>query len=70
MNEAVVKMLRDLLERAERGDIIAAAVATIAPDLSTGSSYKFGDATLAELIGSVDLMKHRMLVNADAPIFE
>lgn len=65
MNETIVKLLRDMLERAERGDIIAIAVATILPDLSTGSAYKLGDASLCEVVGAVELLKHRVLNHSD-----
>ena len=58
----VEKILQDMLLRAQRGEIIAVAVATLSPDLSTGSTFTLGDGTLAELLGSIDIMKHRILI--------
>ena len=55
------KILREMLQRAKSGEIIAVAIATLGPDLSTGSVYTQGDGTLAELLGSIELMKHRIL---------
>lgn len=65
MNTPVVDTLRYVLEQAERGEITAVAIATCAPDLSTGSAYKLGDGTLSELLGSIELLKWRMLQNSD-----
>lgn len=39
----VVDMLRDLLARAEAGEIVAIGVATVKPDGSIGTGYHDGD---------------------------
>lgn len=65
MSDAVIGALRQVLEQAERGEVTSIAIATTSPDLSTGSAYKLGDATLSELLGSIELLKWRMLQNSD-----
>ena len=59
------EILRDMLQRAKSGEIIAIAIATLGPDLSTGSTFTLGDGTLAELLGAIELMKHRILRAAE-----
>lgn len=66
----IVDLLTRLLAKAEKGEIIGIAVATVTPDLCTGSSYKLGDSTLAELLGSVTLLQWRMMEAADQPIVD
>lgn len=61
MNEAVVEALRMVLALAEAGEVTSVAIATVAPDLSTGSAYKLGDGTMSELLGSIELMKFRLM---------
>jgi hypothetical protein len=68
MNKAVISALRQVLEQAERGEVTAVAIATTSPDLDTGSAYKLGDATLSELLGSIELLKWRMLTNSDREV--
>lgn len=65
MTDRVIVALKQLLAEAEKGDIAAIAVATIAPDLSSGSAYTLGDGTLAELLGSIALLKHRIMRQAE-----
>lgn len=65
MNQHVIGALRTVLEQAERGEVTGVAIATTSPDLGTGSAYQLGEATLSELLGSVELLKHRMLQNSD-----
>jgi hypothetical protein len=48
MNEMVVDLLRRLLDRAERGEIVAISVATLSPDLERGSAHEVGDISLTE----------------------
>lgn len=61
MNDKVVKIIEDLLERAKKGEIVAVAIATIMPDLSTGSAYTLGDSTIAELLGAISIMNYRII---------
>lgn len=68
MNDAVVELLRELLAMAEAGDVIAIGVAMIAPDLSAGSAYRIGDATLTELVGSIELLKHFIMINGKVEV--
>ena len=43
--------LRHVLAQVEHGEVCAVAIATVGPDLSTGSAFTLGDKTLAELLG-------------------
>lgn len=61
----VVQTLRHVLELAEGGDISSVAIATVAPDLSTGSAFTLGDGTLSELLGSILLLQHRIMTKSD-----
>jgi hypothetical protein len=61
----VEEILQDMLLRARNGEITAVAVATLGPDLSTGSGFTLGDGTLSELLGSICLMQHRIMTAAE-----
>lgn len=64
----VVDVLRDLLRRAEGGEITGIAVATCHSDLCTASAWSMDAATLAELLGSVAILNSRLLQQAaDGP---
>ena len=65
MNSRVCGILAEMLERAKAGEITAIAIATVAPDLGTGSAFTLGDGTLAELLGSISLMTHRIMTAAE-----
>lgn len=56
----VVRVCQELLERAERGEVIAVAVAAVLPDGGTSSAYSLGRGTLASLIGSLMQLAHRL----------
>ena len=67
-NLTVVELLRQMLERAEGGEISGVAIATTSPTLCTGSAWSMEEATLAELLGSVDILHFRLLHQAqDGP---
>lgn len=69
MNARVIETIKRVLEAAEAGKISSVAIATVAPDLSTGSTFTLGDGTLAELLGSIDLTKHRIMRQSeDGPL--
>jgi hypothetical protein len=57
----VIELLRQVLDRAERGEISGVAIATTSPDLCTASGWSMEEATLAELLGSVDMLHFRLL---------
>jgi hypothetical protein len=61
MNPDVVILLQTMLERANRGEITAIAVATCGPSLTTGYAYTLGDGTLAELVGLIAMLQHRVI---------
>jgi hypothetical protein len=63
MNVKIVELLEDMLLRAWRGEITSIAIATVQPDLSTGSTFLLGDGTLCELVGSVSILNHRLLTS-------
>ena len=60
----IVALLRQILERAERGEISGIAIATTSPDLCTASAWSMEEATLAELLGSVVIMQARLVQQA------
>lgn len=62
---SVVELLRRMLERAERGEISGVAMAMTAPDLCTASAWSMESATLAELLGSIAILQHRMLKESE-----
>lgn len=64
MVETVVGVLRQLLAQAENGEFVAVAVATVETGLTTGCAYSLGAGTVAELLGSVVLLQHRLVTNA------
>lgn len=62
----IVGGLRAMLERAERGELTGIAIATTHGDLCTGSAWVMDEATLAELLGSVVMMQHRLCREMDS----
>lgn len=64
--EMAVIRLEAVLDQAKRGEICAFAIATVGPDLATGSAFSLGDKTLTEVIGSIELMKHRIMTDAES----
>ena len=66
MNAKVIAQLRRIVDLAEKGEIASIAIATVGPDLSTGSAFVLGDGTLSELLGSILLMQHRIMTNAES----
>lgn len=60
----VVQLLRDMLERAERGDVVAVAVAGVTATGGVASAYRSGDRFFA-LLGSVTLLQARMISEGD-----
>lgn len=65
MNARVIMELENVLARAREGEIAAVAIATLTPDLSTANCFVLGDCTLAELLGSIDLMHFRLMVEGN-----
>ncbi len=65
MSQRVIDALRRMQALAEAGEISSIAIATVSPDLATGSAFTLGDGTLAELLGSIDLAKHRIMRAAE-----
>lgn len=61
----VEQIIRQVLAEVERGEVASIAIATVAPDLATGSPFTLGDGTLAELLGAIDLTKHRTMRKAE-----
>lgn len=57
----VVLCLRDLLARAEQGEVIGVVVGVATQGRGTGSAYALGDATIADLYLAVDRAKARLL---------
>lgn len=59
----VIEVLRDLLGRAERGEIIAiAVVAQLSGQQESGSAYAVGErGSDAYLIGAIEMVKLRLL---------
>ena len=60
----VVQLLRDMLERAERGDVVAVAVAGVTATGGATSAYRSGDRFFA-LLGSVTFLQARMISEGD-----
>lgn len=59
---SVVNVLRDLLARAEAGDILAIAVATHLRENRTGSAWSLGkDGDVAHLVCAIERVKARLL---------
>lgn len=56
----VVELARQLLERAESGDIRAIGIVSVHAGRATGTAYHLGDA-LAELNLATDWLKQRLL---------
>ena len=64
--QTVVEVLRYVLAKAERGEITGVAVATVHGDLCSASAWSMEEATLCELLGSVDLLHFRLLHQASS----
>jgi hypothetical protein len=64
----VIEKIERVLAEARAGEICAIAIATVAPDLATGSCFSLGDKTLTELLRSVCLMQHRMIESDRGPL--
>jgi hypothetical protein len=63
MNIKIVELLEHMLLEARRGEIASIAIATVKPDLSTGSTFLLGDSSFCELVGSVSLLNHRLITS-------
>ena len=64
----IIELCRSILARAEAGEISGIAIATTHPDLCTASAWSMEEATLAELLGSVAILQHRLCHEAaDGP---
>jgi len=63
----VVKMLRDALERAERGEIIAIGLAVVHSDNAVATSFDTGHAAhgWARLLGASTLLTDRLVRHGD-----
>lgn len=57
----VVSCLREMLERAERGEVVGVVVAFSTHGRGTGSTYATGDIPIADLYVAVDRLKARLL---------
>ena len=57
----VVELLRDLLARAERGEVIGVAVAASCDRRADASSYAIGEGTIAALVLGLERCKRRLL---------
>ena len=61
MQDSDIELLSEILNRARNGEITAFAVATVGQDQNVGSTYALGEATFAELLGSIKLMENRVI---------
>ena len=60
LNESVIKMLRDFLEQAERGEIVAAVIAAVTPS-GASITEASGSDHLQTLLGAMSILQHRMI---------
>lgn len=59
--EDVVRKLRDILARAERGEVIGIAVACSMNDRRTASVYEVGEGDVSHLVTAMERLKLRLL---------
>jgi hypothetical protein len=59
-HDATVRALKELLEMAEKGEIIGVAIAAIQPDM-TPVTMCSALTKLAPLLGSIQILTHRIL---------
>jgi len=57
----VIGLLRELLERAERGEVRAVAVAAHAGNEDTGTAFAMGDGNVAHLVCALERLKLGLL---------
>lgn len=62
-NEKVIEALRKSLEEAERGEILAVAIASICACGFVGVRCDIGSRGMSELVGAVTIMQHDLLEN-------
>ena len=65
MTVRVTEILEEMLLLTKKGEITAIAIATLGPDLSTGSTFTLGEGTLAELLGAIRMMEHRIISSSE-----
>ena len=58
---SVVRLLREVLDRAEQGEVIGVAIATSCSQLCDGSCYEIGEGSIAALNLAIDRLKVRLL---------
>ena len=61
----VLELLRVVMALAEKGELTGIAIATTHGDLCTVSAWSRGEATSAELLGSVAILQNRLCQQAD-----
>lgn len=57
----VVRVLRTMLDMAERGEVVAVAVAAQNTGGETATGYEIGDGDIAHLVCSLERLKLRLL---------
>jgi len=60
-NQNVISVLRKLLEEAERGEIVAVAVASICAGGFVGVRFDVGSRGMSEMVGAVTVLQHDLL---------
>jgi hypothetical protein len=65
-SDSCAEIFRELLERAERGEIQACAVAYVAKGHEVGSAIEVGSSFNA-LLGATTLLQHDVLHHGDVP---
>ncbi len=62
-NEKVIDVLRKALDDAERGEIVAVAIASICAVGFVGVRYEVGSRGTSEMVGAVTVMQHDLLAD-------
>ncbi|HTS05453.1 MAG TPA: hypothetical protein VMP68_07710 [Candidatus Eisenbacteria bacterium] len=62
-NENVIAILRQTLEEAERGEIVAVAISMINAAAFVGSRFDTGSRGMSELVGAVTILQHDLLAD-------
>lgn len=62
-NEKVIDLLRKTLEEAERGEIVAVAVASICAGGFIGVRVDVGSRGMSEMVGAVTVLQHDLLAD-------
>jgi len=60
-NENVIAILRKTLEEAERGEIVAVAIASICSGGFVGVRFEVGSRGTSEIVGAVTVLQHDIL---------